>query len=616
MSGICGWIGPTTNQSDSTQILQSMATGLRLHGEYQQKILVTGNAALATVSRNGCHGIYHQDSLQIAFEGEIVWRNPTYLDLANRQGHGIAIAQCYCDYGVDCLKHIHGPFVLAISDSDKKRSILAIDRLGIQRLCYEVTDNLLVFGSTTHAVKQYPCINTEIDPQAVYNYLYFHTLPAPHTIYRNLDKLLPAQCLQLIDGKARKSFYWQLEYQDTNDISIDGLSREFRPLLEKTVTRAITRENIGAFLSGGTDSSTMAGILSKVSGEPVNTYSIGFDVDGFDETEYARITARYFGTQHHEYYVTPRDVFNAIPLISQCYDEPFGNASSVPTYYCAMMAKEDGIDTMIAGDGGDELFAGNERYLKQNLFEYYHRIPALLRKTLIEPVFMNLLEGITLSPVRKIHSYITQANIPLPDRLESYNFLRRTTLDTLFTEQFLSQIDPMEPVLMNRDIYNQAHSMDILHRMLHLDMKQTLADNDLRKVETMCEMAGTQVRYPLLDEEMVEFSARIPANLKIKGQALRYFFKQALKDFLPPETLSKPKHGFGLPFGFWIQEYAPLRELAHDSMSKFSQRGILHQKYIDDLQNKHKMEHASYYGVMIWVIMMLEQWLEYHVDTK
>jgi asparagine synthase (glutamine-hydrolysing) len=214
-----------------------------------------------------------------------------------------------------------------------------------------------------------------------------------------------------------------------------------------------------------------------------------------------------------------------------------------------------------------------------------------------------------IAPLRKLGSYIRQASVPLPDRLETYNFLHRSPLVDVFEPEFLAAVDVDEPLAMLREVYQRAASSSPLNRMMHLDLKLTLADNDLRKVSRMCDMAGIEVRYPLLDDELVEFSGEIPASLKVKGLKLRYFFKRALKDILPPETIAKTKHGFGMPFGLWLRSHAPLAELMDSSLDAFQRRGILRPSYIQDLRRQHHTEHATYFGIMIWVVAMLECWL-------
>jgi len=587
-------------------ILRGMAFHLSHRTDDELFLQASESTALAARGAPREAGIHH-DQVCIAYEGDIFWRDDELKSIAARQGTASAIATAYQTHGRKCLERIHGPFSLAIHDPAKDLALLAIDRAGIHRICFQRVDDLLLFGGTTASIAAHPRAKADIDPQAIFDYLYFHMVPSPRGIFQHMEKLLPGQYLVMQQGKIEKDFYWRLRF-DESDAPFDELSGKFHHLLQSTVSRAAKHGEVGAFLSGGTDSSTMAGMLAKVSDKPARTFSIGFEAEGFDETEFAAISARHFGAEHVSHYIKPQDVTDAIPRIARDYDEPFGNASAVPTYLCAKLAREHGITNLIAGDGGDEIFAGNTRYLKQQVFEYYWHIPAALRAKLIEPLALNM-PGMSLPGLRKLQSYVAQARVPLPDRLESYNFLNRTPLDEIFSADFLADVDTHEPLALLREVYQHSDSGLQLNGMLHLDMKFTLADNDLRKVSSMCALAGVKALYPLLDDDMVDFSGLVPAKLKIHGGKLRWFFKQSLKDFLAPETLTKSKHGFGLPFGLWLNSHPSLHELAQDSLRTFAGRGFIHPAYIDRLWKQHGSGHASYYGVMIWVIMMLEQWL-------
>ena len=610
MGGICGWIGGSLETGHAEPMLADMlarADGDDVAGD--RRVLV-GSSALA--ARPGVVPVstHRLGGLLVAVQGRIRWHSPEFAALAAQRDCAAALAQAFRRHGSECLQHIGGAFAIAIIDSDSASGLLAVDRMGIRTLCYASPSGRLVFGSNAEGVATHPEVGRALNKQSMFNYLFCHVVPAPGTIFDGVRKLRAGECVSFEDGAVDRRFYWQLRYEDEATDSFDALKPRFRQLLREATSRAIDGDtDVGAFLSGGTDSSTVTGLLTQLRGKPVNTYSIGFAADGFDEMAYARITARHFAARAHEYYVTPQDVVDAIPVIAQAYDEPFGNESAVPTYFCARLAHADGIRVMLAGDGGDEVFGGNARYAKQKLFEAYGIVPGPLRRGLLEPLALGVPGGDRFAPLRKLRSYIRQARVPLPDRLESYNFLQRTPLADIFEPEFLAGVDPSEPLTLQREIYGGALSRSSVNRMMHMDLQFTLADNDLRKVSRMCEVAGVEVRYPLIDDALVDFSGEIPPSLKVKGIKLRYFFKQALQDFLPPETLAKSKHGFGMPFGLWLRDYKPLADLAHESLHAFARRGIVKPDYAKGLLSQHETGHATYFGVMIWVIMMLERWL-------
>jgi asparagine synthase (glutamine-hydrolysing) len=457
------------------------------------------------------------------------------------------------------------------------------------------------------SVAAHPAIGRVIDPQAIYDYLYFHTIPAPRSLYRGVRKLLPGQIVTLKNGQIDARFYWHADYTPI-DADFGTHRARFRTVLD-TAVRDADGPATAAFLSGGTDSSTVVGALSAARGGPVDTFSIGFDADGFDEMEYARCAAERYACRAHEYYLKPADIVTAIPIIAREYDEPFGNDSAVPTYFCAKAAHDAGFERMLAGDGGDEIFGGNARYAKQTLFENYFRVPAAVRRGIVEPIAHLPLMSDRF-PLSKLKSYVRQANMGLPLRMESYNFLHRTPLDQIFVADFMHAVDPSAADAALVEVYERTASDHYLNRMMHLDLKFTLADNDLRKVGTMTEAAGVEVRYPLLDDRLVDFAHHLPVDYKVRGQRLRWFFKEALTDLLPEKIIHKSKHGFGLPFGVWSMQYAPLGEVVHDSLADFKRRGWIQPAYLDHMLAMQRGPHASYYGVMIWVVMMLERWMQ------
>ena len=609
MSGICGWIKHQSTQQADPFTLRKMISFLTINNSHQVLSEYHNLYALATVGSPECIGFHHVDGLYACVQGSIRWADAELTQLAVSQGPALALLEAYRRHGIKFLDKVSGPFALAIIDKVNRRSLIAIDKLGIGSLFFTVRSNQLIFSSNARSIHCHPDVVHEINPQALFDYLYFHMVPSPQCVFTGVEKLMPGQYLLFEDGKPRKQFYWQPAFKETTDSNMAMLEEEFRDILKRSIGRTYDEKKIGTFLSGGIDSSTVTGTLRSLSGESVDTYSIGFNAEGFDEMGYARIAAKHFDTRLHEYYLTPQDVVDAIPLIAKSYDEPFGNASAVPAYYCAKLAKADKMETLLAGDGGDELFGGNERYAKQYIFELYYQIPQTFRSFLLEPTILNFPMAELIKPIAKAKSYINQAKVPLPDRLETYNLLNRMPLEGIFDRDFLTLLNVNEPIEYSRETFFRANTTSTLNRMLFLDWKFTLADNDLRKVNRMCELAQMEVRYPLLDEELLEFSSRLPVSMKLRGSKLRYFFKQSLKDFLPEAVLTKSKHGFGLPFGLWMNTYDPLREIAYESLTSLSHRGIVKPEFIADLHRLHK-EYPNYYGVMIWVLMMLEQWLQ------
>ncbi|HQZ03274.1 MAG TPA: asparagine synthase-related protein [Thauera sp.] len=605
---LCGWVN-FNERVASHDALQAMlgAEGLSL-GDVQIQASETGviactqpAASSATDLGAGCAAIVL---------GRPRWPDAALAARAQSDGQAAAVLAAWRDGGESVLQAMQGNFAMVLVDTRQRRVLLAIDRSGIERLCFALAGETLVFSTSARAVARHPLVAASISQQALYEYLYCHMVPSPDTAFVGVEKLLPAESITFTGDALTRRFYWQLAYDIDNASDEAALRQRFMDLTEQGVARQRdARAPTGAFLSGGTDSSTVSGMLGKVSGKPAETFSIGFDEEGFDELEFARITSRHFGTNPHEYYVTADDVVEAMPLIASAYDEPFGNASAAPTYFCAKMAREHGIEVVLAGDGGDEFFGGNERYAKQGVFERYHRVPSLLRN-IMEPLVMKFPLGGAIMPLRKAQSYLQQARVPLPDRMETYNFLHRSPLLEIFEPEFLKVVDTERPLELAREAYFRCGSAEMIERMMHLDHKTTLADSDLRKVTRMCEAAGVEVRFPFLDDDLIAFSGQLKPEHKVHKGRLRVLFKDALRGFLPDETITKSKHGFGLPFGIWLNEHGPLKQLAEDALSSLGKRGIVRAGYLDYLRREHAAGHASYYGVMIWVLVELELWLQ------
>jgi asparagine synthase (glutamine-hydrolysing) len=604
--GFCGWLdripGPAGARDAIADVGRDASLAVSRDGH--------GWAYRTAMTAAACE--YHGDDEFVIIDGAPVAAGPALAGLAAEHGLAQACLLRYRQVGPAFLNELEGAFALAISSDGAARSLLAIDRVGISRMYHAAGAGGMAFATRLEYLAGCPAIDNAVDPQSIYDYLYHHVIPSPYTIFRDVRSLVPGSCVEIVAGEARTDRYWRVEYtRERARPDRRSLEREFRQLLRACVGQeAETPKKVGCFLSGGTDSSTLAGVLGDLTGAPVSTYSIGFDQEGFDEMEYARIAARHFGTDHHEYYVTPQDIIELVPQIPRAYGQPFGNSSVVPTFYCARMARDDGIGKLLGGDGGDELFGGNKRYGTQVLFSYYSRIPRALREYALEPIVNAVPFGDRIMPVRKLRRYIEQARVPMPDRMHTWGYLDFIGREAMFDAEFLSCIDPDRPLSDLRREYKAIMGQHIVNKMAAIDLKLTLADNDLLKVTNMCELAGVEVGYPFLQQAMVDFASRLPADQKVRNQTIRYFFKRALRDYLPTEIIHKQKHGFGLPFGDWLMAHDGLRGMAFDLLATLRSRRILRADFLDDLVNRKVPEHPNYFGGLVWVLMILELSLE------
>ncbi len=568
-----------------------------------------GTGATTPTARAGWQAphLVDESGITVALLGGPVWYRDVLLADPAR-----GLLEAYRARGKSFLTELSGRFALAIDDRTTGRTLLAIDRVGIERLTYRIAGSGFFFGTSAEAVARFAQATPALRPQALFDYMLLHMVPAVATAYEGVAKLRPGTCAEFAGGRLTVERYWSPAFVDRGGESFATLRDALHVSLRQAVEACQPDATTGAFLSGGLDSSTVAGMLGKVQGRGPNTFSIGFGVDDYNELEYAHIANRHFGAVAHEYNVTPEDIVEAFPKIAAAYDEPFGNSSAVPTYFCARFAAESGMTQLLAGDGGDEIFGGNERYARQRIFEFYQGLPPGLRSGLIQPLVGRIDTESRITPLRKLRSYVDQARIPLPERLESWNFMYRTDLAAMLDPEFRAAIEPRAPLTVMAEVYASTDSRSLLHRMLNYDWHYTLSDNDLRKVGTMCELGGVKVAYPMLDPRVLDVSIRVPPRMKMKGLELRSFFKQAMRDFLPAEILAKKKHGFGLPFGVWLKSHARLGELIYGLLTDLKGRRIVSAAFLDDLIVQHRGGHASYFGYAIWDLAMLEAWLQAH----
>lgn len=530
-------------------------------------------------------------------------------------GDAVALMTAYRKSGADLFRSLKGRFALALVDRDKGTVHMAIDRTGIERIAWRLDGDTLHFSGDAYELACRSGSSPRVNRQSVFSYLFFHMVPSPGSIFEGVRKLPPAHVATFRRGAAPICApYWTPAFESDRPRSEADLAEALRGTLRGAVDRATTGEATGAFLSGGLDSSSVAGLMAgSPNGSSRKTFSMGFGHQEYDELRYARIAAARFGLDAREYMVQPHDVLANFQVLAEGFDEPFGNSSALPTLVCASFARSHGITHLLAGDGGDELFAGNERYAKQRVFDAYRHVPDPARRLLERlAAQMDSVSLLRVWPVRKVMRYVLQAAVPLPRRLETWNLLANIGAGNLLKPEFLESLDPEAPFAHMDEVYRRVPTGSTTNRLLAYDWAITLADNDLRKVSGGCALAGVQVAYPMLDDDVIDLSVEVPTSWKMRGTELRSFYKRAFRDILPAEIIAKQKHGFGLPFGYWIQSPGPLHDMVFDLISSLKKRQIFNETMLDDLPRLNAGEDARYYGVLIWVLAMFEAWLEEH----
>ena len=623
MSGICA-VWRNGSAIDLSSTLSSVTAGLSIKSDESVFRHTGDGAGVGMARRFGTQQVYENARLLIACDADlhnlddlhqlVEFSEPVPEDSKT----ACLCAALYERFGFDFLEKLQGAFSLVLWDRRQRQLLAAIDGFGMNRLAYYEDSQGVTVASRVSALTCGGDLDFEINPRSIANVLNFSANLAPDTIFKKVERLPPGTMLIAGDGRVRLRKFWDMAYGVGADSNEDRLSRELESVVERSVAAHCKQDSfssLGAFLSGGTDSSTVVGLMSRMKKGPVKAFSIGFEEQPFNELGFAEIAAKKFHAEHYTYLVGPRDCYEALPQMIRYFDEPYGNSSAIATYFCSRLAAQHGVKVLLAGDGGDELFGGNERYATDKIFETYQRIPGSLRKGLIEP-------ALALLPIQggipgRARSYIRRANLPPIDRYLSYQFLKTNAASDIFEGDFLKSLGTYSIVDTPAEHYSKAAARDHLDRLLYVDMKITLADNDLPKVTCMSELAGIQARFPFLHRPVAEFSGRVPAGLKVKGMEKRYLFKRAFRNLLPSEIIQKKKHGFGIPVATWMNSDPRMRELSRDVLlsTRAFGRGYFKRRFIEDLFAKHERDGStSYYGDMLWTFLTLELWHRQAVD--
>jgi asparagine synthase (glutamine-hydrolysing) len=520
----------------------------------------------------------------------------------------------YDRYGAECPKHLRGMFAFAIWDSRIDELFLARDRVGKKPLLYAQVNGQLVFGSEFSALLLHPDISREIEPESIDYYLSFMCVPAPLTAYRAIRKLEPGHWLRWRAGETKTERYWQPDFSRKLKISEDEAGERLVDILRDAVrVRLMSEVPLGAFLSGGIDSSAVVALMSEVASEPVKTFSIGFEEQDFSELHHARRVANHVGADHHEFIVRP-DATEVLPLLVAHYGEPYADSSAIPTYYVARETRKH-VTVALNGDGGDESFAGYERYAAMRLAERYLHVPALLRKSFVEQ-FVNLIptSESRRSRIRDAKRFLEAASLPKVERyLRWVSTFYGNAKQRLYTDDFRHQTEPAKAAKLLEPWFAHANGSGIVDAVLLTDIMTYLPNDLLVKVDIASMAVSLEARSPFLDHHLIEFAASLPEELKLRGLTTKYLLKRVLKKLLPAENLNRPKMGFGVPVGKWFR--GTLETFLRETLlsEKSLRRGIFKPDAMKQLIDQHTRSERDY-SQQLWTLLMLELWFSLSID--
>jgi asparagine synthase (glutamine-hydrolysing) len=626
MCGICGQVRDDTTRVDPGLIARMCAAqahrGPDARGAYVHGGSGLGIQRLRVIDlETGDQPVFNEDgSVVVVLNGEIY----NYAELRRRliqRGHSFStagdtevIAHAYEERGPGCIAELQGMFALAIWDTRRRRLVLARDRVGKKPLFYSYRNRVLSFASELRALLQDGSIPREVDLQAVDAYLCYGWVPGPRSAFAAIRKLPPATTLVFENGRLDLRRYWRLDYSAALEFSDeDELHEALRArILDAVRRRMISDVPLGAFLSGGIDSSAVVAAMAQVSSEPVKTFSIGFTTDRYDELPKARLVSELFATDHEEMVVEPRAA-ELLPVIVRHYGEPFADSSAVPSFYVAQMARRY-VTVALNGDGGDESFAGYERYVANLALDRAAAIPLTLRKALASV-------GRAVPPSGRINSWRSRARrvadaLALDPAQRHASYL--TGLDSsdrshLYSADFAAVLSHSIAADVFERAWADSTATDSLDRMLDVDVRTYLVDDLLVKMDIATMAHSLEARSPFLDHELMQFAASLPAGLKLRAGSKKRVLRNALRGWLPDEILDAPKMGFRVPAAEWLR--TDLRELTEDVLFDETAVGrgyfeidsarALFARHVDGIEDRSQA---------LWTLLVFELWHREVVD--
>ncbi|MCA9732870.1 MAG: asparagine synthase (glutamine-hydrolyzing) [Deferribacteres bacterium] len=621
MCGIAGFINFGNGNQANERDLRRMCDVIIHRGPDEDGYFVYDNVALGMRRLSiidlstGKQPIPNEDkSIWIVFNGEI-YNFPELRKELEAKGHKFrtktdteTIVHAYEEWGTLCPTKLNGMFAFAIWDNRRKQLFLARDRLGIKPLYYYADRDRLVFGSELKSLLEIPEVPREVDEKALDLFLTYEYIPAPYSILKGVKKLPQGHILVAKDGKVEVQQYWEVKYNESEK-SQPELEEEFIELMRDAVKiRMIADVPLGAFLSGGIDSSTIVALMSQVADRKVKTFSIGFENQSYNELEYAREIAKHFGTDHQEFIIQP-DILDLTDKLIHHLDEPLGDFSIFPTYLVSKMARQH-VTVALSGDGGDELFGGYDTYIANRMdMKYRQKVPQFVREKMISPL-VGLLPPTEKKKgfINKSKRFVEGSNLPLElQHTRWMTFVAEHEKQALYTPDLLQARNGSSAFDFMRDYFNKAKSKDPLNRQLYVDTKTYLCDNILVKVDRMSMAVSLEARVPFLDYRVVEFAARVPGVMKMHNGRTKILVKDALQKLLPEKITNRGKEGFSIPIKNWLK--SDLKPLMLDVLAsdKIRRDNFFDVKTVERLIDEH-LRNKENHSHRLWALMVFQIW--------
>ncbi|HYP52559.1 MAG TPA: asparagine synthase (glutamine-hydrolyzing) [Pyrinomonadaceae bacterium] len=628
MCGIVGMVERAGHAAE-TDVLAAMSEAIRHRGPDEDGAHLAGAVGLAMRRlaiidiKDGQQPMTNRDrTAWLVFNGEIY----NYVELREnlrKLGHEVhtnsdteVVLQAYERYGADCPKYLRGMFAFAVWDERKQELLLARDRVGKKPLLYSRTrGGAFVFGSEFRALLAHPEVGRDVDFVAIHHYLSFMCVPAPLTAYRDIRKLEPGHTLRYTrDGEIRIERYWLPDFTKKQKITEEEAGEQAVEVLRDAVrVRLMSEVPLGAFLSGGIDSSAVVALMSEASSAPVKTFSIGFDEQDFSELHHARRVAAHVGADHHEFVVRP-DALEVLPTLVEHYGEPYADSSAVPTYYVSRETRRH-VTVALNGDGGDECFAGYERYAAMQLAETYRRLPGPLRGALIEPAVAMLPSSeLRRGLARSAKRFVRSAALPAVERyLRWVSVFDRDAKDELYSDEFRARTSAHAPGDFLAPWFARVNGAGIVDAALLADTMTYLPNDLLVKVDIASMAVSLEARSPFLDHHVIEFAASLPASLKLRGRTTKYLLKKVLRRLLPVENLTRRKMGFGVPIGHWLR--GPMQPFLREVIlsERAMRRGLFRPEAVSRVVEQHAAAERDH-SHQLWTLLMLELWFQRFID--